>query len=353
MKVALVYDWLDSWGGAERVLLEFNRLFPQAPIYTSLYQPKRADFAKKFPKIEVSFLQKLSSFGHRFLAPLMPLAFENFDFTDFDLVISVSSFAAKGVITKPPTKHVCYLLTPTRFLWFPNQYQGKKFPKIVNNYLKTWDKIASQRPDKIITISGTVQKRCQEIYQRPSRVIYPPVNNKFSPPVKRGRKANFFLIVSRLERQKRVDLAIRAFNDLGWPLIIIGIGSQEKRLKRLAKKNIRFLGKVSDQKLIGYYQKAQAVIFPQEEDFGLVALEALACQTPVIAFRAGGAVEIVKEGQTGLFFTPQNSQSLKEALLKFPKNDYNKDNFYFDRKRFNQKTFTSSWKELISDYVNG
>lgn len=356
MKVALVYDWLDSWGGAERVLLQFNRLFPQAPIYTSIYRPERADFAKKFPQIKTSFLQRFSCLGHRLLAPLMPFSFENFDFADFDLVISVASFAAKGIITKPPTKHICYLLTPTRFLWYPEQYSGLGFPKIIQNYLKSWDKIAAQRPDKIIAISKTVQKRCSDIYQRDSRIIYPPVDNKFVPMQGQAlhrHKREFFLVVSRLEKQKKVDLVIRVFNDLGWPLIIIGAGSQEKKLKRLAKKNIQFLGQVSDQELVKYYQRAQGLIFPQEEDFGLVALEALACQTPVIAFGAGGATEIITDNKTGSFFTPQTSQGLRKALLKFPKNDYNKDNFRFGLDKFSQENFISSWQKLIKNYVKG
>jgi glycosyltransferase involved in cell wall biosynthesis len=354
MKVALVYDWLDSWGGAERLLLELRQIFPQAPIYTSLYRPEKAVFAKKFPKVKVSFLQKFSCLGHRLLAPLMPLAFESFDFADFDLVISVTSFAAKGIITKPTTKHICYLLTPTRFLWFPHQYPGKKIPQPINNYLKSWDKIATQRPDKIISISQTVRKRCQKIYQRDSRVIYPPLNNKFMPMPDQalpGHKREFFLIVSRLERQKKIDLAIKAFNDLGWPLIIIGIGSQEKRLKKLAKKNIQFLGQVSDQELVKYYQRAQGLIFPQEEDFGLVALEAVSQKTPVIAYRAGGATEIVKKNKTGLFFYPQSKAALKKALLKYHKNDYNKGNFRFGLDKFSQENFISSWQKLIKNYV--
>ncbi|KUK84228.1 MAG: glycosyl transferase group 1 [Microgenomates bacterium 39_6] len=354
MRVALVYDWLDSWGGAERLLLSLAEIFPQAPIYTSLYRPKKADFAKIFPKIETSFLQKFSFLGHRLLAPLMPLAFENFNFDDFDLIISITSFAAKGIITKPDTKHLCYLLTPTRFLWFPHLYQGQKIPRPIENYLKSWDKIAAQRPDKIIAISQTVQERCQKIYKRDCPVIYPPLDKKFLSSNKNKKKkerADFFLIVSRLERQKKVDLAIRAFNDLGWPLIIIGAGSQKKKLEKLAKKNIKFLGRVSDQELIKYYQQAQALIFPQEEDFGLVILEALAQKTPVIAYRAGGATETIQEGENGLFFYPQSSAILKKTLLKYHKNDYNKNNFRFEPDKFSQESFISSWQKIIKNYV--
>ncbi len=354
MRVALVYDWLDSWGGAERLLLNLAKIFPQAPVYTSLYRPKKASFAKNFPKIKTSFLQKFSFLGHRLLAPLMPLAFESFNFDNFDLVISITSFAAKGLITKPGTKHLCYLLTPTRFLWFPNLYQNQKIPRPIKNYLKSWDKIAAQRPDKIIAISQTVQERCQKIYKRDCPVIYPPLDKKFlfSNKRKKERKeADFFLVVSRLERQKRVDLAIKAFNDLGWPLVIIGTGSQKKKLKKMAKKNVKFLGRVSDQELVNYYQQTQALIFPQEEDFGLVVLEALSQKTPIIAYRAGGAMETVQEGKTGLFFYPQNRAILKKTLLKYHKNDYNKNNFRFGLDKFSQENFISSWQKIIKNYV--
>jgi len=351
MKIALVYDWLDSWGGAERVLLELNRLFPQAPIYTSLYQKDKAHFARKFPQVKTSPLQKISFANRRWLTILMPLAFETFNFDNFDLVISISGFAAKGIITKPQTKHICYLLTPTRFLWYPRQYQNLKIPKTVSNYLKSWDLVAAQRPDEIVSISKTVQDRCWKIYRRKSQLIYPPVDNKFLAPKQTMVKKKFFLIVSRLEQQKKIDLAIKAFNDLGWPLVIIGTGSWEEKLKRIAKKNIRFLGKVSDQKLTRYYQETQALIFPQEEDFGLVPLEAQACNTPVIAFGRGGATETVKIDQTGCFFYPQSSLTLKKTLSKWSQNGYNTKSFQSWVKKFSQEKFAYSWQKLIKTYA--
>lgn len=354
-KIALVYDWLDSWGGAERVLLELNKLFPQAPIYTSLYNKEKASWAKNFPQIKTTSLQKLSCLGHQALAPLMPLAFENFDFGQYDLVISVSSFAAKGIITKPPTKHIGYLLTPTRFLWYPDQYGRINFPHPIGNYLRSWDLIASYRPDEIVAISQTVKNRCREIYHRDSRVIYPPVDKKFFV---QGEKLNqkkdqgdFFLVVSRLERQKRVDLVVKVFNDLGWPLKIVGTGSQAKKLKRMARRNIVFLGYQEDKKLRKLYQQAQALIFPQEEDFGLVALEAQASSTPIIAYRGGGAQETLKEGVTGEFFTPQTETALKAVLLKWSKDDYNNNHYRPWVEQFSQRKFASSWQELINNYV--
>ncbi len=355
MKVALVYDWLDAWGGAERVLLELKKIFPQAPIYTSLCRSTQVKpLLNQFSKVNASFLQKSPPvLNWRWLAPLMPLAFESFSFDEFDLVISVAGFAAKGIITKPSTQHICYLLTPTRFLWSQDQYQNNRIPKKVQSYLKQWDLIAAQRPDQIVSISQTVQARCQKVYQRKSHLIYPPVDTKtfFSNQSPSSKKRKFFLIVSRLEERKKVDLAIRTFNDLGWPLVIVGTGSQEKKLKKLAKKNIKFLGFLSDKKLAQYYRKAQALIFPQEEDFGLVALEAQACQTPVIAFAAGGATETIRKNKTGKFFYPQSSFALKKVLLKWSQNGYNTKSFHPWVKKFSQESFASAWQRLIKTYV--
>lgn len=353
LKTALVYDWLDSWGGAERVLLELHQLFPQAPLYTSIYNPQKASWAKVFPQIKTTCLQKLAFLGHQQLAWLMPMAMESLDFSQYDLVISLTSFAAKGIITQPQTKHICYLLTPTRFLWYPEQYHFR-LPPILNNYLKSWDLLASQRPDKIVSICQTVQNRAKQIYQRDSQIIYPPLDKKFiNPSGKKQAKKDFFLIVSRLERQKKVDLAVKVFNDLGWPLIIVGTGSQSRKLKRWAKRNITFLGYQTDQQLKKLYQQAKGLIFPQEEDFGLVALEAQGMGTAVIAYRAGGACETIKEGITGKFFYPQSEAGLKSALLKWSKDDYNNNHYRRWVEQFSQQNFISSWQQLINTYVRG
>ena len=362
MKIAFVYDRVNKWGGAERVLLALYEIWSEAPLYTAVYNPQTAAWAKVF-KVIPSFLQKvpLAKSHHEILAPLMPLAFESFDFSEFDLVISVTSEAAKGIITKPETLHICYCLTPTRYLWsgYEDYFQNRLFrfltqPVVV--YLRRWDKIAAQRPDVYLATCENVRKRIKQYYGRNSKVIYPPVDTeKFvsNHQLSTINHQSYFLIVSRLDfGYKRVDIAIQAFNELGLPLKIVGTGVEIGRLKRIAKKNIEFLGQLTDEELIRYYQGCQAVIYPQEEDFGLVPLEAQACGKPVIAFSGGGALETVIEGKTGEFFWPQTAEALIKSLnslrcLKFKEEDCRKQAEKFSKEKF-KKEFENYVKELFN-----
>lgn len=336
-KIAIVYDWFDKWGGVERVLLVFKEIFPKADFYTSYFDEKGAFWAKNF-NLKTSFIQKLPRFIKKsriFSLPFYPLAFESFDFSSYDLVISITSSFAKSVITHPKTKHICYLLTPTRFLWSHQKdyFKNNFLVQFYFNYLKKWDKIVSTRPDKIISISQAVKKRCQQYYKRDSKVIYPPFDIDYWNKVKstsRQKKSknffnyrNFFLVVSRLELYKKIDLVIKVFNKLKENLIIIGIGSQEKRLKKLANKNITFLSNLSDIELGYFYSNALALIMPQEEDFGYVSLEAQFFGCPVIAYKKGGAIETVIENKTGLFFNNQNEVELLRAIETYHKIKYN------------------------------
>ncbi len=328
MKVALVYDRVNKWGGAERVLLELKKIFPQAPLFTAVYDPQKASWAKVF-QVKSSFLNNLplARQKHELYPMLMPLAFESFNFNDFDLVISVTSADAKGIITGPKTVHLCYCLTPTRWLWsgyrdyFPGLL-GRSLAYPFVYYLKRWDQLAAQRPDIYISISKEVKKRVKKYYRRDSVVVCPPVNDFFleRPLVK--KKKDFYLLVSRLVPYKRVDLAIKAFNQLKLPLKIVGSGSQERYLKKIAGNNIEFLGNLTDDKLFSYYQESLALVMPQEEDFGLVSLEAQASGTPVIAFGRGGAKETIKAGRTGMFFNHQTVNSLVEAVKLFEQKSF-------------------------------
>jgi glycosyltransferase involved in cell wall biosynthesis len=359
IKVALVYDRVNKWGGAERVLLTLHELFPDAPLFTSVYDPKKADWAKIFPKIKTSFLQKIPYFQdkHELLGTFMPAAFELFDLTGFDFVISITSEAAKGIITKPKTKHLCYCLTPTRYLWsaydiyFPKKSILRNLAKPVVEYLRKWEKIAAQRPDAMIAISTAVKNRIKKYYDRDSIVIFPPIDNSFFvTPLYNGvtkRMRKYYLIVSRLVPYKKVDLAIKAFNKLGYPLIIIGNGLEEGKLKNMAKKNIKFIRQVSDEELIKYYQGAKALIMPQEEDFGIVAIEAQAMGTPVIAYKAGGVLDTVIEGKTGLFFEKQSVKSLTAAVKKFNRFKFNKNDLIKNAVRFSKEKFKKEFLDLI------
>lgn len=357
MKVALVYDRVNKWGGAERVLLAFKKIFPNAHLFTSVADFNKAAWGpQNFNRIKTTFLQKipLAKSHHDFFASLMPIAFESLSFDDYDLVISVTSEAAKGIITKPGTRHICFCLTPTRYLWSGYDFYFRN-PILRNlsvpfvSYLKTWDKIASQRPDSYIAISKEVQKRIKKYYGRDSKVIYPPVtiqSSKFN--VQSEQRGNYFLVVSRLVPYKRVDIAIKACNKLKLPLVIVGEGSQSLYLRLISGPTIKFAGKLTDDKLSSYYKNCRALIYPGEEDFGLSMVEAQSMGAPVVALKAGGALEIVKEGQTGEFFSEQTPQSLGSVLSKWDDKRYNR----FLISESSQKFSFNNFKTEILNTVN-
>ena len=357
MKIALVYDRVNKWGGAERVLLVLHELFPDAPLFTSLYDENKAQWAKVFPSVIPSFLQKLPKVKshHEWLEILMPFAFESINLKKFDLVISVTSEAAKGIITRPGTKHICYCLTPTRYLWSHHKdYFKKKFFKTISKipvfYLKKWDKIVAQRPDVIVAISTAVQNRIKRYYERESVIIFPPVDiSRFYSPesLLPYRDKKYFLIVSRLVPYKKVDLAIKAFNKLGYPLIIVGTGSEEKRLKKLAKRNIVFKSLVSEEELPSLYKKARCFIMPQEEDFGIACVEAQASGVPVIAYKRGGVIDTVIDGKTGLFFDFPTVDSIVDAVKRFDRMRFKTENLIDNAKRFSKERFKKEIQNLL------
>ncbi len=293
------------------MLQVFCSSFPNAPIYTLFYDPEATGRVFEGREVRTSFLQKapLINKYHKFFPLIMPLGIEQFDFSDFDVVLSISSSFAKGIITKPNVKHICYCLTPPRFLWdgsqkfvedfsYPN-YVKKLLPPFIT-YLRMWDREASLRVDEFWAISDFIKERIKKYYLREANVIYPPVNvNKFyiSPNVE-----NYFFMAGRLVSYKRFDLAVRAFNELGWPLKIAGVGPETNRLKKISRRNIEFLGLVSDKRLADLYAHAKGFVFPQEEDFGITPLESMASGRPVIAYGSGGALETVIDGKTGFFF---------------------------------------------------
>lgn len=328
MRIALVYDRVNKFGGAERVLMALHEIWPEAPLFTSVYDPAGAPWADGW-NIRTSWLQNIpgAKNNHESFGWLMPSAFESFDFSEFDVIISVTSEAAKGIITNPNQLHVCYLLTPTRYLWsHANDYLShvsqllKPLARIAQVKLRVWDYMAAQRPDYILSISKLVQKRCRKYYRRESEVVYP----RLSLGLKRSHLSfaqgetlsdkNYFLVVSRLVPYKRIDLAIEACNLLKLPLVVIGIGSEAENLKHLAGPTVKFTGYLTDRELIEYYRNSKAVIMVQEEDFGLTAVEALSLGTPVISYRNSGAAEVIADGKTGVLFDRQTVESLTEAI---------------------------------------
>lgn len=354
MKVALVYDRVNKWGGAERVLLALHRLFPKAPLFTSVYNQETAPWAKVFA-VRTSFLQNFpkAKTAHELYPLLMPLAFESFNFDEFDLVISVTSEAAKGIITKPTTRHICYCLTPTRYLWsgYSDYFQNPLFrlltkPLVV--YLRYWDKIAAQRPDAYVGISTEVQARIKKYYNRDSTIIYPPLEMQSSDS-KSNNSGDYFLVVSRLTNfYKRVDIAIKACSDLKLPLKIVGSGLDERKLRKMAGPTVEFVGDLTDDKLSDYYKNCQALIFPGREDFGLTMVEAQSFGKPVIAFRGGGALDIVKEDVTGEFFDQLSSASLKSVLKSFNGKRYNTKLCRENAQRFSFENF----RRDINSFIN-
>lgn len=358
MKVAFVHEYLNQFGGAERLLQVLCAMFPNAPIFTLLYDENATGGVFAGRDIRTSFLQKVpfAKKHHRLFPLLMPVAVEQFDFSDFDLVLSVSASFAKGIITKPGTKHICYCLTPPRFLWDESQQFIKSisYPAILKKiippfmtYLRIWDKEASFRVDQFWTISGFINERIEKYYGRKAEaIIYPPVNvAKFHIFAQTG---DYFFMAGRLVSYKRFDLAIRAFNELKLPLKIAGDGPEADRLKKMAGKNVEFLGLVSDEKLAELYAGAKACIFPQEEDFGIVPLESMASGRPVIAYRGGGAVETIVEGKTGVFFDKQNEESLAAAVKNFKTDNFDPAVCRIRAKEFDIPVF----KEKILNILN-
>ncbi len=330
MKLALAHDHLFQSGGAENILHEFSQLYPQAPIYTLIHNRHQSKYFEQ-ARIITSYLQRLpaSQQYFKYLLPLMPNAWERFDFSDFDVVLSSSSAFVKGIITSPKTIHISYCHSPTRYLWSDSLRYLQELPLIepaksylyhVLTRLRVWDQAAASRVDYFIANSNYIADRIQKYYRRPSVVIYPPVPTKnFSLSAKQDK---FYLLVSRLRPYKRVDIAIKAFNALRLPLYIIGSGEEMQRLRRLAKPNITFLGELADQERNAFLSRCQALIHPQEEDFGITAVEAMASGRPVIAYNRGGACESILPGVTGIFFSEQNWEALADSVIRFRVNDF-------------------------------
>lgn len=348
MKIALVYDRVNKWGGAERVLMALHGIWPDTPLYTAVYDPSGAAWADGF-EVKTSFLQyiPLAKNHHELFAWATPMAFESFDFSGYDVVLTVTSAEAKDIITRPGTVHICYSLTPTRYLWSGAVgYEGTGFRgqilKIVAPILRRWDIVGSSRPDYYLAISRHIAERIQKYYKRKTeKVIYPPVDlNVFTL----GTRGDYFLCVSRLVPYKKVDVVIRAFNTLGWKLKIIGSGSEEDNLKSIAKQNTEFLGgDLTDQTLAAYYQRCIGFIFAGEEDFGIVSLEAQACGKPVLCPRKSGMAETVREGVTGDFF----EGDLVGALHKFRRKRYDSTLCRKNAEEFSLARFQKEIKEEV------
>ncbi len=380
MKIALVHDYLIRFGGAERVFLNLHKIFPKSEIFTLLYDEKKMGKYFLNNKVNTSFLQKFPKFWRKrqkYLLPFIPIAPETFDLREFDLVISSSSSFVKGVITRPSAVHICYCHSPMRFGWDAYSSYIKEQRKgcltnlailIMMHYIRIWDKSASNRVDYFIANSKATAGRIRKFYGRESSVIYPPVklpalnmlrpcleNTSFAKDVISKGTAfdmsskKYFLIVSQLTLYKRIDLAITAFNKLGLPLIIIGEGSDKKRLHKMANNNIKFLDWKSDEIVEQYFQKCIAFIFPGEDDFGIAPVEAMGFGKPVLAYRKGGATETVLEGITGEFFDESVSESLADGVRRILLNLNNYSPLLIRKRaeKFSQDRFEKDIKKFV------
>ncbi len=355
MKIAIVHDYLNQFGGAERVVGVLHEMFPEAPIFTSVYVPERTFPCFQQARIYTSFMQHLPGIARCFRAYLFlyPLAFEVLDLTQYDLVLSSSSGWAHGIRKRKDALHVCYCYTPPRWLWDLCRYaERESFSRLTRMaldaavpLLRSRDRRMSQRPDCYIAISQGVAARVRRCYGREPYVIYPPVEvEKFPLPTTPGES---YLLVSRLIGYKRVDLVVDTFNQLGLPLRIVGDGPLRAALEKHARSNVAFLGAVSEGRLIHEYVHSRALIFPGEEDFGMVPLEANACGRPVIAFAGGGVLETVLEGATGVFFGKHSVADLAEAVVKSQKINF--DSFFLREhaRKFSKEAFKRRLLELL------
>ncbi|VYT78585.1 glycosyltransferase [Clostridium tertium] len=357
-KLAIVHDWLPFMGGAERILTNFCEMYPDSPIYTTICNRSELEGILKEANIITSYLQRNNKEikNHRKLFPFMMTAIESFNLNEYDIVLSQSTSIAKGVITPPSTLHICYCNSPMRYAWeFSHEYAGKMAgkgglkSKLLSYFLtgvRLWDNASADRVDYFIANSENVAKRIWKHYRRESVVIHPPVRcSLFNIS---DIDEDYFLVVSRLQEYKRIDLAIEAFNELGLPLVVIGDGPERKKLESMAKSNIKFLGRQSDEIIKEHYSKCRAFIFPGEEDFGITPLEAQASGRPVIAYRKGGALETVVEVKTGVFFEKQNKNSLIDAIKRFETLEFDKYKIREHSLQFDEIVF----KQKIQNFID-
>jgi len=360
LKVAIVCDWLTGIGGAERVVLELHHLYPDAPIYTSQYDPDKIDWFDD-ADVRTTWLQRLPTALKKFLPLLRAWSFSRLDLSDYDLVLSSSGAEAKGVKTGKNTVHISYIHSPTHYYWIrSDEYMERPgFPlglnwlaklglRLLIDPLRRWDYRAAKKPNVLVTNSSHTQAMIKKYYRRDAIVVHPPVEtNRFKlppkPPLRHG-----FVIAGRQTPYKRFDLAIEACNELNVPLVVIGDGPEHRRLEKIAERNVTFLSNVSDHDIISHFQTALGFIFPGMEDFGIVAVEAMAAGTPVIAYKKGGALDFVVDGKTGVFFEKQNVKSLKLALGAALEKKFNHEAIAAHAQKFSVDSFARNMKTCIN-----
>jgi glycosyltransferase involved in cell wall biosynthesis len=357
LKLAFVVSWLNQYGGAERVLEAAHVLFPDAPVYTSMYDPSAMPRAYRAWDIRASFMNRLPFVYHhhqKFL-PLYRYAFESFDLRGYDVILSITSAFAHGVKKPNSARHLCYCLTPARFLFQYDEYVQNEpvngvaralLPALVSS-LRAWDQRAAARVDEFIAISHEVQKRIRACYGRESFLLYPPVDVTSFHVAPLSQVEEYFLIVSRLIPYKRIDIAVEAFNQTGLPLVIAGDGRDRARLEAMAKPNVKFLGRVSDAERLDLMARCKAFVFPGQEDFGITPLEANAAGRPVIAFGGGGALDTVIEGMNGVLFRTPTADALVERMRAFDARAFDPQQIRGHAEKFDTHVFQAALRERV------
>jgi glycosyltransferase involved in cell wall biosynthesis len=363
LKVAIVCDWLTGFGGAERVVLELHKLYPKAPIYTSQYDPSRIDWFAD-ADVRTTWLQKLPPSLKKFLPVLRAFTFSRLDLSEYDLVISSSGAEAKGVNTGPNTVHISYIHSPTHYYWirYEEYLKNPGFGRLdwlariglrlLVGPMRRWDYRAAQKPDYLIANSNHTKNMIQKFYGREATVIHPPVDtDRFGGKSEEHRRG--FITSGRQTPYKRIDLVVEAFAKLDQPLLVLGNGPDHKRLKRLAGRKVTFIKKPSDEDVAHYLKTSLAFILPNMDDFGIVAVEAMAAGTPVIAYRAGGALDYVEPGKTGEFFDQQTADSLAAAVKKFSAENFNHDQIRKKAADFSVDVFREKITKFIESKEKG
>lgn len=366
-RVAIVHDWLTNMGGAEPVVLEMHKLFPDAPIYTSVYdKEKMTSFADC--DVRTTYLQKILPKFLRYKHVLWPVlrahAFRKLDLNEYDLIISSSTAESKAVKKRPGAIHICYCNTPTRYYWshyeeFKNTFNFgpltiliRPFIPLFVKWMRKLDLQSVEGVDYFMANSNEIKRRVKKYYGRESSVVFPAVDvERFKKVPPKSMKRNGFIIWGRHVPYKRFDLAIKACNELGLPLTVVGTGPETKKLQKIAGPTITFTGRVSDEKLVELAHSAEAFIFPGEEDFGIAPVEAIAAGTPVIAYKAGGALDYVIEGETGVLFNEQSVEAVKSVLKNFSHQDFSPKVLAKFSERFSAEKFRRDFMAVINAQI--